>query len=279
MALTDNTYDKPFIKREQTTADKIFEQFNNMSSEEMLGRPGAPVKKDQPLWARYQQGDTSVSSDLLKELKPTIDSAVKRFAGDDTAYTTQARILALNAVKTYDPSKKTALSSHVFTNLQRLQRISAQRGNLIHVPENAALQRRVIDKAKTAYEMDNGVEPTVEELADITGLSQDRIHKLSQYLGTTSDSMTVDDKGDSLVSAENKALQLYDRYIYDELDRIDKKIYEWSTGYGGAKIIDRASMAKKLGISQAAVSQRASKISAKFNQDRELIRKAFHAEQ
>jgi DNA-directed RNA polymerase specialized sigma subunit len=230
-------------------------------------------------WRRYQQGDKAAASELLKELQPTIDSALRRYAGDDKAYLTQARMLALDAVKTYDPNKKAALSSHVFTNLQRLQRITAQRGNLVHVPENAALQRRVVDRAKNAYEMDNGVEPTVEELADMTGLSQDRIHKLSQYVGVTSESMTTDDKGDSLYSKESKALELYDRYIYDDLDRIDKKIYEWSTGYGGAPIIDRASMAKKLGISQAAVSQRATKISNKFNQEREYIRRAINAGQ
>lgn len=270
MALTDNAFARSnasFQKTEPHAADKLFSVRK------------APEQPKITTWQRYQAGDNTAASELLKELKPTIDSAVHRYAGDDNAYLTQARMLALQAVKTYDPSKKAALSTHVFNNLQRLQRISAQRGNLVKVPENAALQRRVIDKARTAFEMDNGVEPTVEELADITGMSRDRIHKLSQYIGVTSESATTDDKGDSLVSKENKALQMYDRYIYDELDRVDKKIYEWSTGYGGANIIDRAAMAKKLGISQAAISQRASRISAKFQQDRELVRRAFHGEQ
>lgn len=266
MPLTDNITTRSYNKVEPNSADKLFG---------VGKRIGVPQQTTQA-WQQYQAGDKAAASTLLKELQPTIDSAVNRYASGDKAYLTQARILALQAVKTYDPSKKTALSTHVFNNLQRLQRITAQRGNLVKVPENAALQRRVIDKARTAFEMDNGVEPTVEELADITGLSRDRIHKLSQYIGVTSESMTTDDKGDSLVARQDKALSLYDRYIYDDLDRIDKKIYEWSTGYGGARIINRADMAKKLGISQAAVSQRASKISAKFQQDREMVRRAFN---
>ena len=230
-------------------------------------------------WRRYQAGDKKAAKDVLLELDKTINSALRSYAGDDPAYLTQARLLALSAVKTYDPSRSAKLSTHVFNNLQRLQRISAQRGNIIKVPENAALQRRVIDKARDSFIADNGIDPTTEELADATGMSMDRINKLSQYIGVTSESRTNDDKGDSMVAQQDKALQLYDRYIYDELDRTDKKIYEWSTGYGGEKIIDRATMAKKLGISQAAVSQRASKISNKFNQDREMIRRMFNAPQ
>lgn len=265
MALTDNKTNNRFSGSYGT---QYTQPVNTIKQQQ--------VRTAVPAWQQYQQGNKQAATAVLKELQPTIDSALKRYAADDPAYVTQARLLALDAVKTYDPSKKAALSTHVFNNLQRLQRISAQRGNLVKVPENAALQRRVIDRARDSFIADNGIEPTTEELADMTGMPMDRIHKLSQYVGVTSESRTMDDKGDSLYAKQTKALELYDRYIYDELDRTDKKIYEWSTGYGGAPIINRAEMAKRLGISQAAVSQRASRIESKFNQDREMVRRAMY---
>lgn len=251
-----------------------------LSTAPLTKRPNTPQASRVPAWQRYQQGDRQAASVLLQELSPTIDQALHMFANDDPSYKTQARILSLNAVKSYDPSKKTQLSSHVFNHLQRLQRLAAQRGNLVHIPENAALQRRAIEKAREEYEIEHGEEPTVAELADQMGISIKKINRLLSFGGTTSESATQDEHGDSLAaSSMQRALDLYDRYIYDELDRIDKKIYEWSTGFGGTKQIHRAEMAKRLGISESAVSQRASAIARKFNEDRELIRKAFYDNQ
>ena len=80
---------------------------------------------------------------LLKALDPTIEERPAQvLCTGDKAYKTKARVLALEAVNSYDPAKGASLSTHVFNNLQRLQRIGAQRSNIIRMPENAALQRR-----------------------------------------------------------------------------------------------------------------------------------------
>lgn len=240
-----------------------------------IGTTKTTTMKDELPWVRYQKGDDTASLEVLKELDKTIGQGIATYAGGDDSYKTQARILALQAVKSYDPTMGTNIKSHVFNHLHRLQRLSAQRGNLTHVPEVAATQRASLAKARKEYEIDNGVEPTVEELATMTGISRKRINDLANYLPVTSDSMTVSPEGDSLAaSREDHALNLYDNYIYDSLDRTDKKIYEWSTGYGGAPILQQTEMAAKLGISTAAVSKRAKNISVKFNTERDIVRKA-----
>jgi DNA-directed RNA polymerase specialized sigma subunit len=239
---------------------------------ELLNSPSTPA------WQRYNRGDESAASGALKELQPTIDSAIHSFAGDDPSYRTQARILTLNAIKTYDASQKANIKTHVFNHLQRLKRLSAQRGNLTHISEEAATQRLAIERARRAWEIDNGDDPTVEELATVTGISRERIDALSNYRPVTPDSLAVSPEGDSMAVADvDRALTMYDRYIYDELDRTDKKIYEWSTGYGGVRKIPRSEMARKLRMSEAAVSKRASRIATKFNQDREMFRREFHS--
>jgi DNA-directed RNA polymerase specialized sigma subunit len=229
-----------------------------------------------PAWQRYQMGDKKAASQFLMDVDKTISQAINSYASGDLAYKTQARILALQAVESFDPNKGANINTHVFNALKRLQRIAAQRGNLTHVPEVAATQRAAVMRARKDYEIDNGVEPTVEELATMTGISRKRINDLANYMPVAPDSLTVSPEGDSLVaSREQHALDLYDAYTYDELDRIDKKIYEWSTGYGGAKKISQVEMANKLGITPAAVNKRYKNISLKYNRDREIVRRAI----
>jgi hypothetical protein len=48
------------------------------------------------------------------------------------------------------------------------------------------------------------------------------------------------------------------------LDEKNKKIYEWMTGYKGAPMLDRATVAKKLNMTLPALSQRISKIDQFF---------------
>lgn len=228
-------------------------------------------------WQKYMQGDATAASSALKELEPTIDSAIHSFAGGDMSYKTKARILTLDAIKSYDHSKGANIKTHVFNHLQRLKRLSAQRGNLTKISEEAATQRLAVDRARRAFEIDNGYEPTVEELATLTGISRSRIDALANYRPVTPDSLAVSPEGDSMaVSDTDHALNLYDGFIYDSLDRTDKKIYEWSTGYGGSKKLSRKDMASKLRLSEAAISKRISKISAKFNADRELFKREFY---
>lgn len=229
-----------------------------------------------PAWQRYQMGDKSAALPFLEEMDKTMNQAISQYASGDQAYKTQARILTLQAAESYNPDAGASISTHVYNNLKRLQRISAQRGNLTHVPEVASTQRAAIMRARKDYEIDHGEEPTVEELATMTGISRKRINDLANYQPVTPDSLTVSPEGDSLVATrEQHALDLYDTYTYDSLDRIDKKIYEWSTGYGGAPKLQQNEMAAKLGISPAAVNKRAKNIAIQYNKNREIVRRAI----
>lgn len=228
-------------------------------------------------WKRLQEGDKSAASDFLREVDPTITKGVSSFAGGDQAYKTQARLLALEAAKSYDPDRGTDITTHVYNNLKRLQRTSAQRGNLTHVPEKAAMERQQIQRAMREWEADHGNEPTTEDIASVTGLSRKRIDAVMNMRPVAVESMVVTPEGENLVASQDqRALDLYNHAIYDELDDIDKKIYEWSTGYGKGVKLSNKEMAQRLNITPAAVSQRAAKISAKFVEGRELIRRSVY---
>lgn len=231
-----------------------------------------------PAWQRYQDGDEAASAEVLSELDETINKAISAYANGDPQMKTQARIMALDAVKTYDPNRGAQLSTYVYGQLQRLRRESAQRGNITKVSENVALERAQIERQIREYVADNGEEPTTEQLADLTGLSVKRIDAVMNYKPVVPDSAVTSPEGDTIPASEvDRALELYDRMIYDELDDIDKKIYEWTTGYGKGKVLSQVEIARRLGITPAAVSKRYKRIVEKFGQDREIIRQSIGA--
>ena len=226
-----------------------------------------------PAYKRLQRGDKAARTDVLRELEPTITRAVSAFAGGDQSYKTQARLLALDAVSSYDPSKGASLDTHVYGNLRRLQRLSAQRGNLTKVSENAALERLQIQRAIREWTADNGTDPTTEDISVATGLSRKRIDAVMNNKPVLSESMLQTPEGESLVGAPDtdRALDLYNHAIYDELDAKDRKIYEWCTGYGKGEKLPNTEIAKRLNMTPAAVSQRLNKISQKFIEGRRIV--------
>lgn len=220
-------------------------------------------------WQHYKDNAPHSKQEVLNALAPTIDAAITNMVGGDRRYLTRARLLALEALPGYDPRQGVALNTYVYNRLQSLRRLSADRGNFIHVPERSALERRQLEAIKQDYILETGAEPSLAMLADKSGMPINKVGRLMSIFGTTSTSATRGEHGDSLEARGRDANELYTDSFYTELPEIDKKIYEWSTGYKGSPRLDRATMAKRLGISEAAVSQHASKIdrmAARFNQ-------------
>ena len=242
--------------------DNVFNHIKDVRSKSLDKLRGKPVTQP-ALWETYQQGGAN-TVDVLASLKPTIDSAINAYAGGNSEYRTKAKILALDAVKTYDPSKGAKLETHVFNNLKRLQRLSADRGNVIHVPEQSALDKLQVEKAASDFEIDNGSSPSLQQLSDITGMPIKKIKRLRSISGQTSSSMATGEQGNSLDAAPRTAINLYEDTLYQELDPTDQKIYEWLTGYNDTPMLNRNEVASKLKISLPALSQRITKIDRFF---------------
>jgi DNA-directed RNA polymerase specialized sigma subunit len=182
--------------------------------------------------------------------------------------------MALEAAKNYRPDKGTTIETYIYGQLRPLQRLAAQRGNLTRVSENVAQQRSTVMRAIRELTADLGEEPTTEQIADKVGMSRKRIDALMNYRPVVPDSLAVNPEGDAINAVDvDKTLELYDEVIYNELDNTDKKIYEWSTGFGKGIKLSGREIAQKLKITPAAVSKRYAKIVQKFGADRELIRR------
>ena len=218
------------------------------------------------------------SERFLKDIDETINKAINAFAGGDKSYKTQARIIALDAAKTYDPKAGASINTHVYGQLRRLQRLAAQRGNLTRVPESVSQQRSVVSRAIRELTADLGEDPTTEQIAQKTGMSRKRVDALMNYKPVIPDSVAVSPDGDSLVSSNNERRfrDLYSDVIYNDLDNTDRKIYEWVTGYGKGEKLTGVEIARRLNISPAAVSKRYSNLVKKFNEDYDVIRRTIN---
>lgn len=201
----------------------------------------------------------------LSKIGPQLDKAVRLYVGaPDTAARSHAKLLALKAFESYDPKKGTHIQTHFYNQLQPLRRFAAKRRFPVSIPETVQQDLAGLDTARSELEDKLDREPSLAELADYTGLSTRRLSRLSQY-GFAVPESTREYAEESQTVDTDSSMSDWEDYIYYDLSPTDKKIYEWRTGYGGAKKLSNNEIAKRLKLSAGAVSQRVSKIADRFD--------------
>lgn len=224
-------------------------------------------KNDYQLYKDWKDNPSdNTLTPVLEYLKPTINTALTSFTGGDRSLRTRAYILATDAIKTYDPDKGASLKTHVYNNLRRLYRYKADRSQVVHIPENVRLEAVRIHNFVTDFKDKEGREPTVTEITDGTGLSRKKIQKAGLYRSEQPQSMFIGETGDTLISKERDPMSVWIDYVYYDLNPQNKKIYEWTTGYGGNKVLPKQEIAKRLKISPSAVSSRINTIMNKMQE-------------
>lgn len=228
----------------------------------------------------YQQWKTApgpkTMGEVLREARPVIDQAVTSYAGGDAALArSRARVLATQAVKSYDPNQGTPLKTYLQSHMKGLQRYRANQSP-IKSPERMRLENIRIHRAEQEFKDVYNREPEPDELSEMVNLPWERIQavrkairpqvsegQLTQWEGSDEDDSAVYLPG----VPDDSAANTWASYVYHDLDPIDKRIYNMYLGRGrykkGMSVQD---MAKELKMSSAAVSQRAKRISAKLEQ-------------
>jgi DNA-directed RNA polymerase specialized sigma subunit len=203
---------------------------------------------------------------FLESMRPVMTAAVKTYVGQDdpTAYS-HAKLLTLAAARKYDPTQKTQLRTHLLTQLQPLRRFAAKRRFVTHVPESVQYEASGMRTATTELTERLGREPSDMELADHTGLSLKRLQHVRKFVMPRAEGMPREEYADPATQF-SKPMDEWTDFVYHDLDDVDRKIMEWRIGYNGNKILSTTEIAKRLGLSLGAVSQRANKISARIEE-------------
>lgn len=232
--------------------------------------PGIKLEPDLvPHYGAWKSHPSPANADkLLSAVKPSIASGIKAFGGVhvNPMLRSRAKALALDAFRTYDPSKA-ALRSHVVSHLQGLKRYAARQSQMLSVPERVALDRQHVDRATEELRETLNREPSTAELADHTNLAIARIKHVRQYVpgfaeGQASSARSDDEEGSdpAVVQADPTAARV--EFLYHDLDPINQAIVEHGFGLHGHKKSGVSQIARKLNLSPGAVSQRAARIQA-----------------
>jgi DNA-directed RNA polymerase specialized sigma subunit len=218
-------------------------------------------------WQLFKDNDSLY--EVTKSLRPTIDSVVASLGGTgNPQIAAKARVIAAKAVQSYDPSAGATLPTWVSQQLRQLTRDIRKSNSMVHVPDGVQLDGYTLYRAEREFEDEYGREPTVEELADISHLSVKRIKDVRQKMRpVVTDAGTESEDGSSLLSVENSdytqdALD----YVYAESDRNDRKILEYTVGYGGSSPLDAKQIMQKLKLTPVQLSRRKARLSMRINE-------------
>lgn len=210
---------------------------------------------------------------VVDKLAPTINKAVRVYAPNvkSDIVNQRARILAAEAVKSYNPKMGANLQTHVIRQLQRLQQLAPKIVDPLPMPERFRREQMLVYQHSKDLEDILGREPTKEELMHAVKLPKARLNKILRLAhariasSVYEDAQDDDDEGKDLLSADDPE-KVWREAVYHGLGDVDKYIFEHKLGYDGAKILDTNHMAMKLRMSPSAISQRASRIQQQLDQ-------------
>jgi DNA-directed RNA polymerase specialized sigma subunit len=211
-------------------------------------------EKDLELWEKWSKTrDPKDLGDLLNNMNPLIQSTINPLRGSisDNVLETEAKINAVKAFNTYDPSKNTQLSTHVTNQLQKTNRVVYDNMELLKVPEQRRIKFKNYEAVYSHLEHKNNRPPTINELARELGWSTAEVvrhqreswKELSASNPNVSDAGFHDDANSTLIS-----------YVYNDLNPRNQKVFEMTTGYGSGKEYSNSEIMKKLKLSQGQLS-------------------------
>ena len=235
--------------------------------------PARPTTLEDKVLDWQKTNDKAMASDILKELKPTISSAINSYAqGMEKEVAIPAAKLTLESLKNYKPGMGTSPSTYVFYRLKRLNRNASGRSSIIKYPEKKMAESKAVRDFMARFEDDNGREPSISEIADGTGMSERKVSGLMDTNMILSESSTVaDDSFETTLGKKDVTDKDYYYYVYRSVGPVDQKIMEWSSGFNGKPVLSNHEVANRLHISPAAVSQRRNKIYEKLSEARGLV--------
>lgn len=203
---------------------------------------------------------------LLKSIDPVISMGARTYGGGDGPLVrSRARRIALGALSAYDP-KRSALKTHLMSHMQGLRRYVGRLEQPLSVPEQVLLDHRRLHATRTELADELGREPSDAELSDRARMSMKRMAYVRQYRPGVSEGQlharTSDDEGGPMDPTVVRAdpMKEYAEFLYHDLDPRDQVILEHAIGLHGKPPVSQKEVARMLGISPSAVTQRARRI-------------------
>jgi hypothetical protein len=211
---------------------------------------------------------------VLTTLQPVIDQAVAQYAGQHASPTVsqRARLLAAKAVQGWQPTGGANLKTHVFRQLQAIQRLAPSVSDPFAPSERFRQHQNEIHNATNIAQTQLGREPTDEELATATGLPLKRVIRVRTRMRARLPASAYEEPDEEfetkpdIIGGERTDADDWADAVYHDLGERDRMIFMHRTGYRGAEKLSNQQLAQRLGVSPGLVSQRAARIQRRLDE-------------
>jgi RNA polymerase primary sigma factor len=229
-----------------------------------------------PAYESWQQNQTPEgNAAMLQAIDPIVQKGIQLYGGESPLSASRGRLLALDAVRKYDP-KRSRLQSHLLNQMQSLRRVAQQQHNVMRVPERVLLESQRLRNYQQEMSDEMGREPSDAELADRLGVNTERLAKIRRYQPGMSSGQVeeLDPLSGGLAGripgTRDESSDLWVRVVYQDLNPMDQKVLEFSLGLNGQPKLSNQEIAKRLGRSPGAISQRKIRIQKLLDQEQTL---------
>lgn len=200
--------------------------------------------------------DPKLFTELVIDYQPVVNSVVNKYRSvgvSPSTLRTQATTQLIKAFKSYDPEKGTQPTTHVWNQMQKVQRVATESLTSGHMPEYRNIKRSTFVTVRDNLADRLGYEPSVDEMADELKWSRSEVSRMNAELGgeVTASKAEFDFYGKSL-QMESRDKLLLD-YMYHDLRGRDKTIFEYSLGVGGRPKLSNKEIAVRLGTNEMAI--------------------------
>jgi hypothetical protein len=223
--------------------------------------------EDLRLWQQWRRTQSSADLQaLLTQLQPVINQQVNRWSGTLARDTleTQAKILAVGAIKGFNPDAGTALATHVTNQLQKLSRTVYTHSQAARLPEHKVIGMVSFHAAQEHLKGELGHDPSTAELADHMGWGNERVQEFQRAYGRKEmlgsgefnpATFPVADQHDPIVS-----------FVYHDMAPPQQRLFEHITGFGGKEPLSNQEIMKRHKLTQGQLSYQKRKLIDLFNQ-------------
>lgn len=229
-----------------------------------------------PAYEAWQKDQTPAgNAAFLQQIDPIVKKGLKMYGGESPLAASQAKLLALEGARKYDP-KRARLQSHLLNQMQGLRRIAQRQHAVMRVPERILVESQRLRNYTQELSDELGREPSDSELADKLGVNLQRLAGIRKYQpGMASGQVEAIDPLTGGVSSrlpgqQSDASDLWVQIVHADLSPLDQQILEFSLGLNGKPKLSNQQIAAKLGRSPGAISQRKVNIQHLLDQEQTL---------
>lgn len=122
---------------------------------------------------------------LLGGLKPTLAAHTRKYWGANIppiAIEIEAKSLAVNALRKYDPKRKVLLKTYVSSVLPGIKRFVDTYGKTARIPEYRVTSAGTISKALVSLRSSLDREPSIQEISEYLGWPEPRVIDVMKYV-------------------------------------------------------------------------------------------------